>query len=249
MSEAAVLSPVVQDELFPEFEDNPALVELVRKKSFIRTGKILGKEPQRCRAICLDIIYGRSSGLMSDRQIAAKHRVSRNDFAAILAVMAARGELEPLTKQINSLLDMNTMLMGVRINEGLLEGTIHPGQIPIPWLYAMDKRAQRDAGLVQGTEVPVGDVAEANIRAYFSILERIESATESRSDARPTEPVDITPATSSPAAADTPANTPAPGAGDPVPAEPGPRPEGGGGGRPPAAARGPRGEPPENFNH
>ena len=259
---AVVASATDQPELFEVWPDEPKLVAEVREKSFLRTGKYLSKRLERVRAICLDIIFGRASGLLSDREIARKHRVSRNDFGVILDIMRQRGELEPLTKMINADLDVNTWLMGRRINEGILDGTIHPGQLPIPWLAALDKRAQRDAGIVPGTGRTEAEVEESALAAAWRTAQLARQAARAIDSESRAHGVQVPHAQHSPTADNRPATGSATGsepfgpvldigrpAGDQAPGAPtsAAAPEGRGGGPLSPAAQDPRGDGSENF--
>lgn len=182
----------VQPDLWPEWPNDPLLVERIRERSFLRTGKIIGKHMERCRAVCLDVVYGRATGLLSDRAIAQKHRISRNDLQVVIDIMDVRGELEPLTKAINAQLDMNTWLAGMRIQEGLLSGDIHPGQLPIAWCAMFDKKAQRDAGMVVGTERTVAGVTAEQLAIELAMVRRhLRAPSDSRADDLPTKQAQI----------------------------------------------------------
>src|SRR5688500_8186577 len=90
--------PFLLDEKFWPIRQD--MVELVKDKSFVHTGKIVGKDEELCHAVCKDLVVQ-----LSGRKIARKYRISRHTVLAIERVMRERGELEPLKKAVMSQLD------------------------------------------------------------------------------------------------------------------------------------------------
>lgn len=159
------------------------LVALVKDKSFVCTGKILGKDLELCRAVCRDLIAG-----LSGRKVARKYNISRNSILAIEHVLRERGELEPLTKTVISQLD-NCIYLGLeRIQEGIAEDQINAGQLPIPVAAMIDKRAQLAAGIIPGTQRTEKEITAESLRLEFEAMRQakrtIDVASENGSDGK-----------------------------------------------------------------
>lgn len=198
----------------PERDD---VVECVRARGFLldsgakrfrHTGKTLVKRlqaaPELAQQICLSLRLG-----MSARAVAIKFSISPNSVQAIRLALRERGELEAVAKGVDRVLDEFIELAAERIKEGILLGQIHPGQLPIPLMAAIDKRSQRDAGVVLGTGRTEGDVALENLDAAWRLA---KLAVESQSNVSSSQVVDVQVCVSIPTAVDTSAATGAGGA-------------------------------------
>jgi hypothetical protein len=177
----------------PERDD---VVDCVRSRGFLldsgakrfrHTGKTLVKRlqaaPELAQQICLSLRLG-----MSARAVAIKFSISPNSVQAIRLALRERGELEAVAKGVDRVLDEFIELAAERIKEGILLGQIHPGQLPIPLMAAIDKRSQRDAGVVLGTGRTEGDVALENLDAAWALARR---AVESQSNVSRSQVVDV----------------------------------------------------------
>lgn len=180
MAEALEVQPWLGDEsVWPE---RPDIVEMVAEKRWLKTGKIVGKNPQLCRAVCIDLLVGE----LSLRQIAARYHIGRGSIEAIERVMKERGELEPLAKTVRAELGRAIILGLWRWNEGLLDGTVHPGQTPIPTAALIDKKAQLDAGIVPGTQRTVNEVTADDLAAALAkVRGHLKPVCDAPSDALP----------------------------------------------------------------
>lgn len=160
------------------------LVQMVKARSYVHTGKLLSKDEELCRAVCRDLVAG-----LSGRKVAKKYGVSRNSVLAIEHAMRARGELEPLKKETARLLDEFIYLGLERITEAVAEDEISPGQLPIPIMAAIDKKGQLEAGMVPGTDRTVAEVTAEQVQAAFEAMKRARVlAIETTSDANTVEP-------------------------------------------------------------
>lgn len=246
----------------------PDLELMVRERSFLPekrpdsarfSGKIvirkLMNDVELCEAICAALLMG-----LSARIIGKRFTLSPRSVVNIRQAMADRGELAPVRLRIQAKLDRVIELGLERWEEGILDGSIHPGQIPIPTLAAIDKKGQLEAGVVPGTDVTEGEAQEAKIRAAWLALELARAAaSDPQSTAAEAHPIDITPRPAADVAPDTELDTPpaalnvpsgvtldlplAPAA---VPVAAG-TPEGRGGDRPSSPGPDARGVGPENF--
>lgn len=122
---------------FPEIEEG--LVELVRRKSFVHTGAFVSRDEELCRAVCTELLTG-----LSRRVIASRHGISRNTVNSIREVMEARGEMEPLKKEIARRLDRCVIYSLENLEEAMAKGMIAPGQLPIATAVLLDKKAALD---------------------------------------------------------------------------------------------------------
>jgi DNA-binding Lrp family transcriptional regulator len=252
MSEAlAVVEPLPLEEQpwlmsSDHFPERPDIVQMVRCRSFIadkppakvfrHSGKILFKrlraDPETCEALCWAIKLG-----MSAREVARRFGMSPNSVVQIREAMDERGELEAIGRRIDRRLNQFVELGYEVIIEGAATGAIHPGQLPIPVLAADDKRRQRDAGMVVGTERTQAAVTMEQVMLAAALARR---AIESGSDARAAKAKQIGPVldldtglATGPQPVSTPHATAV---------------EGGGGDRPSAAGQNDRGDAPENSN-
>lgn len=165
-----VASTVVSEEQPYLFDEKclplrPELVALVKDKDFTHTGKIVGRDAELCRAVCRDLIAG-----LSGRKVAVKYKISRNTVLAIENVMRERGELEPLRKRVLIQLEDCIYLGLERIQEALATDQINAGQLPIPVMAMIDKKAQLEAGIVPGTQRTEKEITAESLRLE---LERI----------------------------------------------------------------------------
>lgn len=156
----------------------PDLVAVVKRPSFSPSGVFLGRDEQLCRAVCRDLMLG-----LSGRKVAKKYGISRNSILAIEQVLRDRGELEPLRQEVMRLLDGFIYLGLERITEAIGEDEIHPGQLPIPVLAAMDKKAQLEHGIVLGTQRTIAEVTSEDVKVAWEKMKRVangQSAIEVR---------------------------------------------------------------------
>jgi hypothetical protein len=173
----------------------PDLEAMVRARSFLRadpvkvfthSGKIvirrLLNDEQTAEQICAAICLG-----LSARLIGRRFSISPKSVVAIREAMEERGELAPVRLRVQRKLDRVIELGLERWEEGILAGEIHPGQLPIPTLAAIDKRGQLDAGIVPGTDRTVGEVTLEQILAARAVA---RLAAEGRSDANPRKPAE-----------------------------------------------------------
>ncbi len=245
-----------------DFPERPDLLELVRErlragrpfaasppgKLFRHTGKIvirrLKADPETCEAICWALKLG-----LSAREVARRFGLSPNTVSMIRTELDEHGELEALGRRLDKKLGRLCEDGLEVVLEGALSGTIHPGQLPIAILAALDKKSQRDAGLVLGTERTKESVTLEQYMARLELAKRLLPAVQA--DALPTKQAQI----SAPGAPDTAlGSAPALEAElvlvNPSPATPPVTPSastiGGGGDRSPAPGQESRWERPEN---
>lgn len=156
------------------------LVEMVRARSFLsadspvtkrfrRTGKLLIRslrnDTERAEAICLALRLD-----MSARLIARRFNIAPESVQLVRDAMTERGELRAVRLRVDRLLDRFIELGLERMVEGCANGEIHPGQISIPVLAALDKKSQRDAGVVLGTERTQEDVGLERVEAALALI-------------------------------------------------------------------------------
>jgi hypothetical protein len=236
-----------QPELFTpgDYPERHDIVAMIRGRSFLpinapkvfsHSGKLLIRRLKADQVGCEMLCWAVKSGL-SARYIAYRFGISPNSVVNVRDAMTERGELEAVGKRIDRLLDRFVELGYERINEGVVSGEIHPGQLPIPVLAGDDKRRQRDAGMVVGTDRTQAAVTMEQVLLEAAVARR---AIESGSAALGSKPAQIGPvidlatelATGDEAISTLHANDGEPG----------------GGGRDPAGAQNDRGDPSENSN-
>ncbi len=156
--------------------EKPEIVEWIERqprsatpKRWRHTGRRFLARMENDGELAQAVCEGLATGL-SVRLLAWRLGVSPNTIAAARRVMTEREELEPVRKRVDALLDEVVEEGFEYWLEGMRLGVIHPGQIPIPVLAACDKKAQRDAGLVQGTERTVEGVTEERARSYLELV-------------------------------------------------------------------------------
>src|SRR5262245_31373899 len=127
-----------QAELFPELQErqDESLVERVKHKAFVHTGAFISRQDHLCRAIVSDLLNG-----VSRRVIAERYSVSRNSVNAIREILDARGELEPLKKELARRLDRCVIYSLENLEEALCAGEIAKGSLPIALGILLDKKA------------------------------------------------------------------------------------------------------------
>jgi len=131
--ESLLATPPEQGALFPQFEES--LVETAKAKSFVHTGAFISRDQELCRAICTDLL-----NCVSRRVIASRYGISRNTVNAIREVMEARGELEPLKKEITRRLNRCVIYSIENLEEALHDGKIAAGSLPIAVAVLLDKK-------------------------------------------------------------------------------------------------------------
>lgn len=184
-----------QPELLPmeALPECPELVEMVRARPFVGTvvpkgrrrlqytGKILLKElrndSDRCSAICLALRAG-----MSQRLVAKRFGINTRSVANIVDAMRERGELSSVRVRVDRLLDQFVEVGLERVVDGINNGEIHPGQLSIPVLAAYDKKAQRDAGMVVGTQRTEASVTVEQVLAAHALAVAARDAQSTGSD-------------------------------------------------------------------
>mgnify|MGYP000902658076 FL=1 len=156
--------PEETPDLFPPGEiERPDLVQMVRRGGHKFTGERLSRDEELCRSVCADILLG-----ISGRAIARKYHISRSSVVAIEHLLRANGEMENVKVRV---LDLLSKVATVGLEEWLhaLEtGKIAPGQIPIPVLAALDKKAQLEAGVVLGTGRTEKELSVDDLEAAWS---------------------------------------------------------------------------------
>ena len=157
--------------------DDAELVEVVRqsnKPSY--TGKTAVKNHERAQAICRAILSG-----MGVCATASTFKVSTRTVHNIMRILRERGELQPMAAEILSKLDQ-IIDVGTEVWLDALErGKISPGQVPIPVLAAIDKRAQLSAGIVLGTGRTEREIRSSDVESAFALVKGVKA-------------VDVTPA-------------------------------------------------------
>lgn len=213
LPEVAQPLELFDESMLPIRED---IVEMVEARSFLPvkqpdsarfSGKItirrMLSNEELCTQVCTAIAIG-----LGPKLIGKRYQMSPRSVVRVREAMEDRGELAPIGKRIRAQLDRFIELGLERMIEGVFTGEIHAGQLPIPVLAAIDKKGQLDAGVVPGTELALGDVVEANIRAAWAALERARAgASASESDDGTAQAIDITPPATTPGALDTTVDT------------------------------------------
>lgn len=160
-----------------------------RVKVFRHTGRNLVKRLKGAPELAVQICWSLRSG-MSARACAIRYSISPNSVTAVRDALRERGELEAVAKRVDSILDRFIELSSERIEEGILMGEVHPGQLPIPLMAAIDKRSQRDAGMVLGTERTQGDALLENLNAAWELARR-KAAFDSESKSKDAQVIDV----------------------------------------------------------
>lgn len=183
-----------QPALFPPGEiERPDLVQMVRKGVHKFTGERLSRDEELCRSVCADILLG-----LSGRAIARKYHISRSSVVSIEHLMRESGEIASVKAHVIDLLSKVATVGLEEWLDALQTGKIAPGQIPIPVLAALDKKAQLEAGIVLGTqrtekELSTEDLAAAweRAKAAGTAIEAKPSPVDSQSAVGSTEPQQI----------------------------------------------------------
>jgi len=133
--------PAQPDQLvFPVLEEiDQHLVDLARRKAYVHSGAFVSRDEELCRSVCTDLLTG-----LSRRAIAARHGISRNSVNAIREVMEARGDLEPLRKEIARRLDRCVIYSLENLEDATAKNLIAAGQLPIATAVLLDKKAALD---------------------------------------------------------------------------------------------------------
>jgi hypothetical protein len=130
----ALASPPEQRDLFPELE--LPIVEAAKTKSFVHTGAFISRDEVLCREICMDLIAG-----ISRRAIALRFGVSRNTVNAIREIMEARGELEPLKREVARRLDRCVIFGLENLEHALATDGLPASQLSVACGILLDKKA------------------------------------------------------------------------------------------------------------
>ena len=247
--QAMVVQEFVAPDFLKLFQERPDLVECVTLERPLHTAKIAGRDRALCRAVCMDLLLGRSK-----TEICAEYRVGWETVGAIEAVMKERGELRGLAQAISTNLASCIVLMGFRLREALLDGSFSAAQIPIAMGVLIDKKAQLDAGVVPGTGRTDAENAVERVRALWELeLDRRRSAdaasvvnTQVSSTIDVSATVDTARDTVQPSPASAPALPSWPDGAQPAPSSDQSA-DGGGGGLPAPASQNDRWADPEKF--
>lgn len=169
MSEALVLLPE-QGTLFPEWEER--LVEVVRHKSFVHTAAFLSRDEELCRAICTDLLTG-----VSRRLIAKRYSISRNSVNGIREAMEARGELEPLNKEIARRLNRCVIYSLENLEDATEHDKIAAGSLPIATAVLLDKKAALEGQPTSRIEhITTRKVSAEELNAWIESLPSCKAA-------------------------------------------------------------------------
>lgn len=163
------------------------------RKVFRHTGRNLVRRLKCAPDLAVQIAWSLRSG-MSARAVAIRFSISPNSVVQIRESLREKGELEAVAKRVDSILDRFIELSSERIEEGILMGEVHPGQLPIPLMAAIDKRSQRDAGMVLGTERTRAEVLLENLDSAWSAAKKL-AAIDAESNALRAEVVEPQPPT------------------------------------------------------
>ena len=154
-------------ELLAEIEARPVCTE---GRRYRHTGRRFLKKLLDDGNLAEFVLEGFRSG-MSARLLAMRCGVAPVTLARARALLTERGELIPVRTRIDRLLD-DFVEEGIEYClEGMRNGVTHPGQLSIPVLAAYDKRSQRDAGLVPGTERTREEIDAAKVLAALVVFE------------------------------------------------------------------------------
>jgi transposase-like protein len=249
--QAADTEPAVQLDLL-KLSDLPArieVVEMIEARSFVDrehaealrmkfkgfTGKILLREllsnEEMATALCLALQSG-----MSERLVAKRFGISTHSIPRIKFAMQERGELAAIRRRVDALLDRFVEVGFETIIEALLSGQMNPNSVSIAVIAADDKRRQRDAGLVPGTERTEEDITLAKVQAQFALLKEralLLKPSEGQAEGNPAIPAQSEQSGAGDTGGDT-GSTPSQGA-DPAPSSPSGQDAGEGRGGGPAA--------------
>lgn len=181
-------------------EDLPERPEIVAKicaGSFIGVGaekQISGPKPnggvtgkkwiakllsddELCYAICSALVAG-----VSVKLVAKRFQINVRSVRKIKEAMRDRGELAPVRLRIQALLDQFVEEGLEAMNEGVISGAIHPGQLPIPVLAAIDKRAQLEVNVVPGTGRTARQITADDLAAELQLMDQMKPAIEVDTD-------------------------------------------------------------------
>jgi len=177
MKKGAVAVVTDQPELLPmeSLPERDDVVSLVQSRSFLdtpkrprHTGKIILKklksDEELARTVCLMLRAG-----VSQRLVAKRCGIGPHSIALIVSAMRDRGELASVRIHCDRLLDSFVEVGLERVIDGIQNGEIHPGQLSIPVLAAWDKKSQRDAGMVAGTNRTIADVTVESVLALYDL--------------------------------------------------------------------------------
>lgn len=140
-SAAPPASPAASDTpFFPALQEefDQGLVELARHRHEWNAS-LLSRDQERCEAICRDLMSG-----ISRRLIAKRYGISRNSIHAIWEVLAERGGVEPLNKEIARRLNRCVTFSLENLEHALANNAIAAGSLPVATAILLDKKAQLD---------------------------------------------------------------------------------------------------------
>jgi|SRR5689334_3679132 len=173
------------------------------KKVFTYSGKLMLRRvlscPELAEGVCTALMMG-----LSVRLIAKRFGLSTRSVINCRKAMTDRGELASVRSRVAQKLDLVIEQGLERWLEGILDGTIHPGQLPIPTLAALDKKAAIDAGLVGDTGVGEAELLLRQVRAAKELYDLAQaSASDTPSTGSPADVVDVESSTVAPDASAT----------------------------------------------
>ena len=145
------------------------------------TGRRFFRRIQQCPALAEMVITGLRMG-MSIRLLSLRIGVAPKTLAAARRLLTERGELPPVRRRVDRLLDEFVEEGLEYALEGIRSGKTHPGQIPIPALAGFDKMSQRDAGIVVGTDRTQEETALARLEAAAQALGLVQGGDEVPTD-------------------------------------------------------------------
>ena len=132
--QVVLVSPPEQQDLFPELE--LPLVEAAKRKTFVHTGAFISRDEALCQDICTDLIAG-----ISRRAIALRFGVSRHTVNAIREIFEARGEMEPLKKEVARRLDRCVIFGLENLEHALATNGLPASQLSVACGIILDKKA------------------------------------------------------------------------------------------------------------
>lgn len=180
------MPPQLEQPMFPILEElDEHLVAIVRSKAYVHSGAFVSRDEELCRSVCTDLLTG-----LSRRAIAARHGISRNSVNAIREVMEARGDLEPLRKEIARRLDRCVIYSLENLEDATAKNLIAAGQLPIATAVLLDKKAALDG-------LPTARIEHVSARRMSH--EELNAWLESLPSANPTPTLLVEDASSAPA--------------------------------------------------
>lgn len=158
------------------FDDSPQLVGAARR--YLHTGKTTSKDEELCRGI----LESWASGLMSQRAIARRLRVSRETIAVIVSEAERLGKVGPLKERLSLKLGKTIELTLEAMKDAVADGTMPKQSLPIVYGVLSDKKAMLDGEATVRIEAVAPRLTAQEVRAEF---ERMKRAIECESSVCP----------------------------------------------------------------